>query len=161
MRKILVATVAIGFALPGYAEMYKCQANGTMAYQQLPCASGTAKATLSAPDAVTDDAARAHRSRFEADSAARLAAARLKSIDEQIAYNQNRIVAYEAMMDSDLAALRAKKGQARNNLAGATWEQSISTEMEAVAANYATKIRIAQDEIAALRKERPGQQAGY
>jgi hypothetical protein len=145
----------------GHAETYKCQGNGTVTYQQQPCASGTAKATLAAPDAVSDDAARAHRSRFEADNAVRRAAARAKSIDEQIAYNQTRITAYEAMMDAELAALRAKKGQARNNLAGATWEQSISTEMEAVAANYATKIRIAQDEIAALRKERPGLQAGY
>jgi hypothetical protein len=154
MHRILVGTMAIGFALTGHAEMYKCQANGRTAYQQEPCASGTTQATLASPDAVSDDAARAHRSRFEADDAARRAAARVKSIDEQIAYNQTRITAYEAMMDSELAALRAKKGQARNNLAGATWEQSISTEMEAVTANYATKIRIAQDEIAALRKER-------
>lgn len=154
MRRILVGLMAIGVAPSSDAETYKCRVDGTLVYQQQPCATGTARATISAPDQLTDDAARAHRARFESDNAARLAAARLKSIDDQIAYNQTRIVAYEAMMDSELAALRAKKGQARNNLAGATWEQSISTEMEAVAANYATRIRIAQDEIAALRKER-------
>jgi hypothetical protein len=146
--------VVFGIALTGHAEMYKCQAKGQTSYQQVPCAGGAAQATLSAPDAVADDAARASRARFETDNAARLVASRRKSIDEQIAYNQTRIAAYESMMDSELVALRAKKNRARNNLAGATWEQSISSEMEAVAANYATKIRIAQDEIDALRKER-------
>lgn len=154
MRRVLVAAIVFGLALPGQAEMYKCKAGGRTVYQQEPCAAGAAQATLAAPDAVSEDAARASRARFETDNAARLVATRLKSIDEQIAYNQNRIADYEATMDSELAALRAKKSQARNNLAGATWEQSISTEMEAVAANYATKIRIAQDEIEALRKER-------
>jgi hypothetical protein len=155
MDKFLVAVVVMGYAVMGHSETYKCQVNGTVAYQQQPCANGTEKAILVAPGEPTDEAAQAHRAKFEADNAARLAAARLKSIDDRIAYNQTRIAAYEAMMDSELAALRAKKYQARNNLAGATWEQSISTEMEAVAANYATKIRIAQDEIDALRKERP------
>ena len=161
MDRILVAAVIMGYALMGHAETYKCRVGGALVYQQQPCAAGTERATLSVPDEPTDEAARAHRARFEAENAARIAAARLKSIDDQIAYNQTRITAYEAMMDSELAALRAKKGQARNNLAGATWEQSISTEMEAVAANYATKIRIAQDEIDALRKERPTLRQGY
>jgi len=154
MRRVLVAMMAIGFALTCQADMYKCQVNGRMAYQQEPCAAGTAKGIVSTPDTVTDEAARESRSRFESDQAVRTAAARRKTIDEQIAFQQNSILSYEAMMDSELAALRAKKSQARNNLAGATWEQSISTEMEAVAARYATKIRIARDEIEALRKER-------
>jgi hypothetical protein len=154
MRGIVVAAMAIGLALPGHADMYKCRVNGRLAYQQEPCAAGTAKGTVSTPDAVTDEAARESRTRFEAEQAVRTAAARRKTIDEQIAFQQNSILSYEAMMDSELAALRAKKSQARNNLAGATWEQSISTEMEAVAAKYATKIRIARDEIEALQKER-------
>jgi hypothetical protein len=147
--------VAMGLALTCRAEMYKCQVNGRISYQQEPCAFGTAKGTVAPPDAVTDEAARESRSRFEAEQAVRTTAARRKTIDDQIAFQQNSILSFEAMMDSELAALRAKKSQARNNLAGATWEQSISTEMEAVAAKYATKIRIARDEIEALRKERP------
>lgn len=154
MRRILVATVAIGLALPGHAEMYKCQANGRTAYQHEPCAAGSAQGTIATPDAISDEAARENRTRFESEQAARTAVARRKSIDEQVAYQQNSILSYEAMMDAEMAALRAKKSQARNNLAGATWEQSISTEMEAVAARYATKIRIARDEIDALLRER-------
>lgn len=39
------------------------------------------------------------------------------------------------------AALAAKKGAARNNLAGATWEASISAEMQAAATTCDTKAR--------------------
>jgi hypothetical protein len=134
--------------------MYKCQVNGRLAYQQEPCAAGTSRGTIATPDAASDESARESRARFEAEQAVRTAAARRKYLDEQIAFHQNSILSYEASMDSELAALRARKSQARNNLAGATWEQSISTEMEAVAARYATKIRIARDEIDVLLKER-------
>lgn len=40
------------------------------------------------------------------------------------------------LMEQELAALRIKKMQANNNLAGATWEQSISTEMSVVVEKY-------------------------
>lgn len=40
------------------------------------------------------------------------------------------------LMEQELAALRTKKMQANNNLAGATWEQSISTEMSVVVEKY-------------------------
>lgn len=39
------------------------------------------------------------------------------------------------------SALAAKKGNARNNLAGATWEASISSEMQAAATTCDTKAR--------------------
>ena len=39
-------------------------------------------------------------------------------------------------MTREMDALRAQKARANNNLAGATWEQSLSTEMQAVAARY-------------------------
>ena len=42
-------------------------------------------------------------------------------------------------MDSKLASLKNTKGLARNNLAGATWEQSLSTEMLAVVETYKVK----------------------
>ena len=39
-------------------------------------------------------------------------------------------------MSREMDALRAQKARANNNLAGATWEQSLSTEMQAVASRY-------------------------
>lgn len=57
-------------------------------------------------------------------------------------------------MDAELAALRDKKSYANNNLAGAAWQQSLSTEMEAAVGKYQAKIKTAQDAIDALRKDR-------
>ena len=42
-------------------------------------------------------------------------------------------------MDTKLASLKVVKGRASNNLAGATWEQSLSTEMLAVVETYKVK----------------------
>lgn len=56
--------------------------------------------------------------------------------------------------EAEQAALRAKKERARNNLAGATWEQSISDEMQAVAAAHNTRVSIAQRELEDMRARR-------
>jgi hypothetical protein len=55
-------------------------------------------------------------------------------------------------MESDLQALKNKKRSANNNLAGAVYEQSISSEMNAVTASYNNKI-IIQNEIDRLSKK--------
>ena len=49
--------------------------------------------------------------------------------------------------------LTAKKGSASNNLAGATWEQSISTEMQAVATMCDSQGRDLRAQVEALEKE--------
>ena len=62
--------------------------------------------------------------------------------------------------DNKLAALKITKGNAKNNLAGATWEQSLSTEMLAVVETYKVKagmidIRLADvdAQLSALKKK--------
>ena len=57
-------------------------------------------------------------------------------------------------LSGELAALRAKKAHANNNLAGAMWEQSISQEMSAVVARYDVRIRAIRGEIERLQGER-------
>lgn len=55
--------------------------------------------------------------------------------------------------DAQQRALAAKKGQARNNLAGATWEQSISAEMQAVAATCDTRARDLRSRLDGFERE--------
>lgn len=55
--------------------------------------------------------------------------------------------------DRDIANLRSKKGLARNNLAGATWEESISSEMNAVALRCDSKTKDMRDRLAEMKKE--------
>nr|WP_295782185.1 DUF4124 domain-containing protein [Rhodoferax sp.] len=55
--------------------------------------------------------------------------------------------------DADLAALQEKKGLAKNNLAGATWEGSISSEMNAVSLRCDTKARELKEELDVAKRE--------
>nr|WP_315206427.1 DUF4124 domain-containing protein [uncultured Albidiferax sp.] len=64
------------------------------------------------------------------------------------AVNQQR-----AACDKELRALQEKKSYANNNLAGATWETSISAEMTAIATRCDTRNRELRDDIETVRKE--------
>jgi hypothetical protein len=55
--------------------------------------------------------------------------------------------------DRDMKALQAKKTMANNNLAGATWEGSISGEMTALATTCDTRNRELREDATALRAE--------
>ena len=55
--------------------------------------------------------------------------------------------------DGELKALQARKAYASNNLAGATWEASLSSEMTAIATRCGTRNTEARDDHATLIKE--------
>lgn len=55
--------------------------------------------------------------------------------------------------DAQQRSLAAKKGQAKNNLAGATWEQSISAEMQAAAVTCDTKARDLRSRLEGYERE--------
>lgn len=153
MRTILLLCCSLA-ALPATAQVNKCLVDGKMVYQAAPCKAGTAKATLAPRVDVSEDAARANREKFLADDKVRQASNRRDQIDGAIAGLERDINGYQKSMDAELAALQAKKSLANNNLAGATWEQSIATEMQAVTAKYQTRIQAAQERIKALRQEK-------
>ena len=58
-------------------------------------------------------------------------------------------------MNAELERLRNKKATANNNLAGATFEQSISSEMQAVTASYDVRIRSVDEELKRLHEAAP------
>ena len=57
-------------------------------------------------------------------------------------------------MGAELDALKTKKKQANNNLAGATWEASISQEMLVVTQRYQMKATADQLKLEQLREQR-------
>jgi hypothetical protein len=57
------------------------------------------------------------------------------------------------LCDAELRALQARKLSAANNLAGATWESSISTEMTAIATRCDSRNRDLRDDLETMRKE--------
>ena len=75
------------------------------------------------------------------------------SIEEQIDGIEEKITEYRKEMDRELTELKEKKQLAKNNLAGATWEQSISSEMSAVSQKYDALIQSSQNQIERQQKE--------
>lgn len=68
--------------------------------------------------------------------------------DARVAIDQQK-----SRCDSEMTKLRSRKQLSRNNLAGATWEQSISTEMGAIATRCDTENRYLVGVLESLLKE--------
>jgi uncharacterized small protein (DUF1192 family) len=151
---LLVATSA-------HAQVYKCRINGQMVFSDQPCAadakpidvrpaSGRGADSTPAPGAAPINASnnpQALIARMERDR-------RIRDLEYDIRARRARIGEEQAAMEREVAALRGQKSRANNNLAGATWEKSISEEMSATVARYDVRIRALQDEIDRMEVER-------
>lgn len=86
-------------------------------------------------------------------------AGRRRGLDNEIDFKERHIASLRSEMNAELDVLRSKKAMANNNLAGATWEQSISAEMSAVVSRYDARIRSLEGEVARLQagRDRIGQ----
>ena len=79
---------------------------------------------------------------------------RRRQLDRDIDKSEKKIRDYSRQMDSEIAALKAKKLRANNNIAGAQWETSISGEMTAVTAKYQALMDNERDRLSQLRSQR-------
>lgn len=91
--------------------------------------------------------------RIEQERRDKAHAHRIKDVEAQIAHGEGAIAQRNVQMEGELAELRRKKGLANNNLAGATWEQSISSEMQAIVQKYKTMNDIDIERLRVLRVE--------
>lgn len=153
---LTVATFAYSTA---HAQVYKCkQPDGSTAFQDHPCAGkGSAIAIRPAAGEATraDPAAaesatekgKALLDQYERDR-------RVRSLDYDIDHLERTLIADQQRLDSELATLKRKKEYANNNLAGATWESSISQEMQAITERYRAKAEGDRMRLDDLRKQR-------
>ena len=130
---------------------------GKVVYQSAPCpatAKGSEITLQKAPPVpVTSPADAEELKRIQQTAGAMERERRLKEIDREIGSAEELITAYRQAMNSELNALQQKKQLAKNNLAGATWEQSISAEMSSVTQKYDALIRNQQTQIERLRAD--------
>lgn len=163
MRCFKIASSAALAVLCGTAcAQYKCvAADGKVSFQQMPCpgnasgqklelkpATGAGPAAAPSPSAsVTGVAAEmqwVHRMERER---------KLKEHQQRISDLQAAIDARNRRMQDEMAEIQSRKAQAKKSLAGATWEQSLSTEMQAVAAKYQALNDADQARLTQLRAE--------
>ena len=130
---------------------------GQVVYQNAPCPS----TSTGSPISINSTPVPAGNSPAQEDEMAKVhllsktmeRERKLREIDLEIERLERRILDHRSTMRAELAALEQKKTYANNNLAGATWEQSISQEMNAVAQKYDSLIRSDQNQIDFLRKD--------
>jgi hypothetical protein len=150
-------------------ELLKCESNsGKISYQSTPCESTDKSTTIRSvpsPESVNaSESTRSNSSKINrsADNGASSDRALLKTmqtdrrrkeLNDNVETSMQRISRFRKQFDNDLSSLKAKKNSANNNLAGATFEQSISTEMQATVASYETRIRFEENKLLQFREE--------
>ena len=176
-RQQTLAAFALLFAAstPAWA-IYKCDdGTGKQIFQDRPCTTGKSStievrpasghapkpspAALAAPTTGQSAAPAAkpmtEADRINAQTDRMRKSGRLKDINElYLGGAYDNIQRVQNNCRKDLDALARRKGSAMNNLAGATWEQSISAEMQAVATRCQGEQLAAQNELERLRSEK-------
>lgn len=136
MRCFLIS-VALLPSLSVAGQLYVCtDGAGKKSFQAMPCEGGVASevreyevrevAPAQSQGLATDSD---YYKKMKADN-------RRAQLNRDIKRSENKLKRYQSSMSKELAGLKAKKSRANNNLAGAQWENSISTEMQAVTEKY-------------------------
>lgn len=157
---IVGACALLACATQAHAQ-YKCTGpGGSISFQQTPCASSakserlaiqppptpTRQPQAAPPNAPTESADMRIVKTMERDR-------RVRELTEQISRIENTVAGRSSQMTHEMEQLKNQKAYAKNNLAGATWEQSISTEMAAVAQKYRAMNEADLGRLPALRAE--------
>jgi hypothetical protein len=161
---LLTAGLAFCWLGTAHGEIYKCVEGGKAVFQDTPCRGSGGAITVTPASGPAPAAplgiANSNESSAKPDATSRLKddvrsmeyQRRLRGIDNEIRALEGSILDYQTAMGREIAALQDRKRYAKNNLAGATWEQSISTEMQSVSDKYRVSIQVAQDRISQLRR---------
>lgn len=140
------------------AEVYRCSVDGRTVFQDHACGATGSKLELPKSPAAgatsPTGGAGAPTGAAAVGQSAWMKQRERDNVQEQIDLEERRKRDTRTEMEGKLDELRAKKGSALNNLAGATWEGSISTEMQAVTMAYEGRIRDIDAKIADLRAQR-------
>lgn len=158
IRAVLSASVCLALAGPAFA-INKCTgADGKTVFQDAPCMGKGETITVKpasgeAPAPVAAAPANAASGAAPAAAAAPVATGKKEGVfgekwrrktdleSHLISNARGELSGHLQACQQQQSALSAKKGAARNNLAGATWEASISSEMQAAATICDTKAR--------------------
>lgn len=146
----------------GASEIYKCTTStGKTVFSDAPCKTGDTVSTLSiaAPKASqTDTEGTQARQRLNDAAHSMFVTRRQGELKAAIRDGEQQVISLQKSMDVELFALRTSTRYSNNNLAGATRDQAIMAEIEAVSKQYQLKIdaakarvQSAKDELASLK----------
>lgn len=158
MRISVLVVAASALAVMPAAAQFKCTgADGKVTFQQTPCATADKQQQMnirSAPPTPVAGKASGESGTVEQRMVRSMERERrIREIEQEIADTEAGMNRRGALMQAEMSAIRDRKALASNNLAGATWEQSLSTEMQAVAAKYKTLSDLDLERLKQLRAD--------
>lgn len=177
MKPHFVVFVIVFLSSYGFAqETYKCKINGSLVFQDKPCP-GVGRYSDSLPEKTakskTDtnsgqlanttpplvsgvqEAAKPQSDleRQKTFLAKRAKEKMIADYKEQIEKTEAKISQLHASMNIDLANVEVQRSYAKNNLAGATYLQSLATEKQAITSRYESEINTQRESLKNLRVE--------
>lgn len=148
---VLIAAVMLIVSSFAHATIYRCEENGRLVFSDRPCGDDAEIIEQRSATQVGGSLANPAAEEFLQYRATKEAVSKL---DRQIADFERRKANVRQMMDRDLAEWQRNRARANNNLAGATWEQSLAQEAEVKRARYQAEIDQIDREIDRLREDR-------
>lgn len=135
IRIVLFCLLATGASAQAQTNFYQCQDQwGQPVFSQKPCGEDAEQRSIDGP---RQSASGEHdEGVWEKVSASNV----IRDAERDLVMRKGRVASLEAERDRKIATLRNKKRNASNNLAGAIWEESISSEIQAVNKWYQSKI---------------------
>lgn len=164
---LAIAVAAMAGTAPAWA-VNKCVIDGQTVFQDAACPGKGEEIRVrpssgpSRPPAASADSSPAAPVNKPLSEAQRIEAKVKESQDSRrktdlesriVPGTKSEIERQRVQCDREYQALQAKKVLAKNNLAGATWENSISSEMSALATRCDTRNRDLRDELERARAE--------
>lgn len=154
-----VWAVALGLACTAAAAQFKCtDASGRVTFQQVECGPSARQQALQLRR--TDEAASSPAAASAAGGTVEQRMVRqlererkIRALTDEVARLETVVDQRNAAMNAELDGLRERKLKAKNNQAGATWEQSISTEMQAVTAKHQTLLSVELERLRSAKAE--------
>jgi hypothetical protein len=167
--KYLFFVAALIASSSAYSAFYKCVVDGKTTFTDQPCEENAKSEevhiapfvpVLGATSNASNDNEQ-QKQEMSSTSIQRMnqATARLykerreAELERAIVEKREHITNLQVAMELEVAKLRVKKNYSNNNLAGATWESSISEEISATVKRYDSKIEVAQKDIDRMYKE--------
>ena len=161
--------MTLALAMPATAQVFKCKSpTGATTFQATPCEGaaigerltvrpasglGDAPAPVSAASGAPIESGGSQMANNAQKYLTQLEGERLKrEAFEAVDNKRNQITAHSRLCSARMEATRAQKSQSANTLAGATWEASISQEMQAQAAKCDSESRVLQSDLDELRR---------
>lgn len=148
---VLVCISGLAYQLPAQAAVYKCEKDGVTTFSQTPCGQDaqTTDYTTVGQQRQAKPTVVVKKDHNEVDNYIQQRQLKRK-IQQVIQKKEDKI----AQRNSEMNAIRDKQMTAKNNdVAGASYLQSLAQEMAAVVQAYDTEIKSLDQELAQLQQQ--------